>query len=516
MSVGCGVRAQGWAFFILFFLIGLSEGQALVFSRSRHIVPPGPSGYFSIERLIQLVNDKDITTVEQLLPLLPQDLRSRYVLMYRSRSLQKATFMEPRAILFEGDTSFIMSFNKENNIETIQYRPKERKWDFQEIIFRGGEKPLVSDVNPRKCLACHQGLNRTDIDPRPNWEPYNHWPGAYAGVDGETKSPFRSIRSFVDLLAPTDKQTPNDLEVEIPMLDRFLAEVKPTHPRYKYLGDFKARDILNFTDILLETNFYRVVRLATQTPDWDLYRDVFVDALFCNHPADWGDWEKRDVAALFLPPNLPQALIPIHKTRAAELAPQNQRNYYGRPKLADKIDILFDVRGIETSDWSTDFKSGGRLAQTDRFTTPNEAESQFEYVLLDSLGLTRETACSGARERLKKNEPAWSRVGRFAKVAADSEVRLREVAHSPGQKPLIERCISCHTSENSRAPKIPFDKPIELKAALSKTGYARGSLMDEIAFRLEDFADTETQMPPTGNTSPRSRIQLLKYLESLQ
>ncbi|MBY0384495.1 hypothetical protein K2X05_04985, partial [bacterium] len=82
--------------------------------------------------------------------LVPQEFFQNYVLMYRSRSLQDASYLMPRAIVFGRSAKFIMAFNGHekqkgyNNLEIIQYREKTQRWEFREITFSQYKPPVFS------------------------------------------------------------------------------------------------------------------------------------------------------------------------------------------------------------------------------------------------------------------------------------------------------------------------------------------------------------------------------------
>src|SRR5437879_3129073 len=71
--------------------------------------PPHTGGTLTYERLASVIRTKNLTSIEQVLAGLPEGFRDNYVLMYRSRSLQHASFNSPRVILAESDGSFVMT-----------------------------------------------------------------------------------------------------------------------------------------------------------------------------------------------------------------------------------------------------------------------------------------------------------------------------------------------------------------------------------------------------------------------
>jgi hypothetical protein len=131
------------------------------------------------------IEEGSVGSVGELLSRLPESFRSRYVLMFRSRSLQPASFESPRAILYGSDAKFVLAFSGahdalgSNVVETMQFDDETDRFRFREITFSpldetGGQgKAVVSEVNPEQCVVCH------GAPARPLWDAYPSWPGAY-------------------------------------------------------------------------------------------------------------------------------------------------------------------------------------------------------------------------------------------------------------------------------------------------------------------------------------------------
>ncbi|MCI0604299.1 hypothetical protein L0156_14975 [bacterium] len=107
--------------------------------------------------------------IEELLPLLPAAFRSRYVLVHASRSLQGATGMFPRVILFGLDARLILAFAGSpdlegyDSLETIEFDDEKKRFNFRRITFSSEThssktpvKPQISEPNPERCKMCHR------------------------------------------------------------------------------------------------------------------------------------------------------------------------------------------------------------------------------------------------------------------------------------------------------------------------------------------------------------------------
>ncbi len=160
----------------------------------------------SYEDLVGLVSAHDVRSIEELLPLLPQDYRSEFTLMHDSLSLQPSTFESPRVIMTGPRATLVIAFSSDpeafryNVLEIIQFREDgapgdppnpatpARGFEFREIVFSDLDPPgppAFGPANPPLCFSCHGGS-----DPRPNWEVYSQWPGAYGSSVDQVPLPF--------------------------------------------------------------------------------------------------------------------------------------------------------------------------------------------------------------------------------------------------------------------------------------------------------------------------------------
>ncbi len=181
----------------------------------------GPSGAaqarFDFESLRALIETERLTSVEQVVARLPEDLRANYTLVYASQSLQGASHDHPRAVLFGADAKLVLTFNGDpkqrhhDEIEILQYRDEQGVFELRSISFAQGVR--FSEKNPQLCLSCH------GASPRPIWGSYdyevrddNHWPGLY----GSTHDAPR--------LVPEERRA----------FERYR-ELAREHPRYRFL-----------------------------------------------------------------------------------------------------------------------------------------------------------------------------------------------------------------------------------------------------------------------------------------
>lgn len=484
----------------------------------------GARADFSVDNLQQILNsDTPPQTIEETLDRIGEQaprIYENFVLMYRSKSLQTSSFMHPRAIIYNTDASFLMTFNGHESqrgferLEMIQFKFIERKWELRELAQVDG-KLRLSDPNPRACIHCHQSPHRVVDDPRPNWEPYSRWAGAY-GSEGAHFNAYMGN----EIYRKEDDTHIADATRERLMLSAFLTWVQPGHPRYGRLKIPEVDQLLNkatdLTDMLAKLNFQRVMRLAqSDAPEhFAKVRNLFAGAMMCGkfyaQESDVSYWELRT-------PNSREEFVtePNYLMRSRRRVPEEvysldgedpvkitiEPEKYPNITVSESLYLLFEPFGIDISDWSMDFRTSGRLAFRERFGTPSNPGAQTAHAFRDYFPDIGARSC----EELAP-----------LAVAEAAQLRVLPVKAKVQQKPLIKMCISCHNGSEFSVPEIPFDNPGLLKFALQKEASNGRILLEEIRHRLSDHATDDERMP-LGPFKPslRDRSALIEYFESL-
>ena len=455
------------------------------------------------------IETRGARSVEDAIALLPASMREGgYVLMYRSRSLQHASPLAPRAILTSPSARLIVTFNGGgagvrggDALEVVQFRDDTQSFEFREIVFRAGLPPRFSEPNPRKCLECHQSPARKDVDPRPNWEPYNIWPGAYGSDSGGLSNPLRENSHFMSAKArPQDREFLAEQAREKEYLEAFR-KIANKHPRYRQLGAHDLRATVELTNRVASLNFMRVARLI-RSSDRAIYETYLpLLELMIQCPYD--------------PALAENALLQHHRQQSFARSPR----YAFWDTTTLRLETIFEPLGIDTSDWSMDFRTHGRFAFYERFGAAGNTEmmlgTAWSKVIPASerLGHLR---CEQLRPLVARSLQRYMKSGEpDRRFTAAKEARL---ASAPRADAVVARCARCHSahSEAEGVPPIPFDDPEKLKRALSRPGSRHGSLFDEILYRTSDVATRNEQMPPSNALTSAERDALLGYLSGLR
>jgi hypothetical protein len=223
---------------------------------------------FAYEDIVALIQGQNLTSVEQVLPALPEELRSNYTLMHDSRSLQSASVDAPRAILFGADGRLTCAFAGDpanpgfDSLECFQFREEQRAFDFRQIRFPTAANGLTQVVfsgsnqsadGKTKCTSCH------GADPRPNWDSYSVWPGAY-GADDDSIGKDPSLENDASHYAGFVARRSTDARY------RWLVQGPAATAPYMadYGGTIDSRPNLRFSDASNRMNALRVTRLLRQ------------------------------------------------------------------------------------------------------------------------------------------------------------------------------------------------------------------------------------------------------------
>lgn len=167
------------------------------------LVPSGieQSPLVSASQILNWVqgSSPEVKTVEELLQKLPEAYRTFFVLQYDSHSNHSSNDTHPRVIFFGPDAKLLVAFSGLpsdsffNTAEMIEYEPTTASYNFYSIHFEE-KAPNHVEVNPQDCLRCH------GFDPKPNWESYSLWPGAFGSLHDRVLPGTKEHHSFQEFL----------------------------------------------------------------------------------------------------------------------------------------------------------------------------------------------------------------------------------------------------------------------------------------------------------------------------
>jgi cytochrome c553 len=497
--------------------------------------PPGQAAGFNFASLQSLLSQQNIGSVEELIAALPAVQRNRYALVFESRSLQGATLENPRVILFGPDARFIVTFNGSSAqrgfrvVETMEFDDESREFRLRELQFpepaAGVDKVVVSELNPQRCARCH------GAPPRPVWDTFPLWPGAY----GERYRAKLSARERAGLSA-------------------FFAH-QATHPRYSQLlgakrfadpQTFRSSALSQYTGIpeeppnaelaiyLSRLQAQSIARQLVRQPAFDLYRyallgladnacgrlaDFYPDALWRTQRSGFERF-ARDTSVT----NARQTQLKATRAGIGDGAAVAAERTMGDNALVQLRFVAESALGISTQNWTLALEKG-----TYDFTMPPLPAQPLREALLAEVA-TRDpaiqdlshysTSSDGDRycSYLKRRSRAAltpSNDNAQGVAALDSAAPLAGAASTAAtiaRPAALQLCVSCH--ETGVAPLLPFSDPTQLMQQLHVRPSAHGALIDEIRFRLSAAAGAQ-HMPLGLNLSDADRESLGAYFEAL-
>lgn len=466
----------------------------------------------------QLKSTEDVLNwIEERYP----DFFTHHTLMQKSQSLQDASPLHPRAIVFAPNGQLVLTFNGHEHqsgfdrLELVAPDPDTKRFDFREITFSdsGAE---ISPPNPPKCARCHHSA------PRPIWEPYRRWEGAF-GFDDDfiaVNGPEHEKLKAFQVMAKTHARY-SFLKLAVP------GPVAPYAPELFY-NVFELRPNLQLTKILMRRNVQRLIhRLyeeqhsCTEVLEELLAMTSVECFLFSNHRNE-----------------LQGYLHPLFSYYEENVTPYDvQWHAHSNQSSVSNLAILH-ANGIDWSDWSlsmlpkywsvsvadgvstmSDFMAAQILSRLK--TRYPVLEEYFQIVSINDPTYAysplyeeirkiaqpahiqrRDLLCSvlasGVQERFTEEEFKDNIEDKcFAPLALKSATNDREAT--------LDMCSSCHSTAAAAAPHIPFDDQETLRS--------NPDLIQKIRARIAP--DHERRMPPDRPLDPREYRAIKNFLDEL-
>jgi hypothetical protein len=482
---------------------------------------PGHASELDFAHLQSQLQQQQVHSVEGLIALLPVSMRSHYVLLFASRSLQAASFENPRAILYGKDAQFIVTFNGHpqqrgfNAVEVAEFKPLTQSFELREIRFSADPNAPVeySAPDPPQCLSCHGAAVRT------LWDSAPLWPGAYGEryLQPLTAPEKAGIGKFLE-------QQPNNVRYRL-LLDaeRFgLRDLYIPGAHSRYDGNAVEPPNADFSRLLGDLNAHRIVAQLSSQPAFAAFQYALLGAA----EADCGALPNYLPAAARAAADAGLAQISARtqsaNARAALMRRQRLSTFADLPPTADSGHgaSLTELRylaehglGLSTRDWTLAIEQGSY-----DFSMPGPSVNSLAALLRERVLAQDPQLAELAAYRTHSPEDAYCNDLQRLSVRAlggpaTSSVRWGAVATPmlPASA-LLQACSSCH--EGPIAPALPFADPQALALRLHDDGYPHGELLDEIEFRLAPQSGP-AHMPLNENLDEPSRKALSQYLEAL-
>lgn len=241
---------------------------------------------FGYSDYMDIVNDPNTKTKADFLKRIPKDSLQKFTFIHKSLSLQQHGVSKetPRVMRFSNDGKFIITYTTNENssningIESIFFDDKTRRYHFLHTEFLTEDQitngvSSITEKDPKACMSCHGGL-----DPRPNWQQYQTWPGVYGEDDDQfkkSKDPrVASLDDYTSMLSKL-KDTPEISTLPWPHKDSNL------YPHYPYASfvkekNYNLRPNAHFTIASSRLNAQRIARKFQDNPIFEKVKWSFM------------------------------------------------------------------------------------------------------------------------------------------------------------------------------------------------------------------------------------------------
>lgn len=261
------------------------------------------------------------SNIADFVKLLPEGMRSNFLVMSESRSFQESTYEDPRILMKSENAGVIASFTGHgredglrgtDKLEFIVWNGPEARYDFYEVGFPAEDpykdpatltaaqrRPVVTQ-NPRSCLNCHgsavgtgdtvntngelkyvQGALGDKVldssNARPNWDTYNFWQGQLPFNRDTLFNDSEEARRYLALLKKMEG-TPIPGEERNPRLEALTPRISSSdlEKTLRDFGQFSIPDHNNFDgpgvslfDQSSRLNFCRIGQQLKKMPFYD-------------------------------------------------------------------------------------------------------------------------------------------------------------------------------------------------------------------------------------------------------
>jgi len=488
------------------------------------------------EEFIALIKNKNLTSIESLLPHLPLEMRSNLALVYDSGSQQGASYQNPRAILFTIKGHLAISFNEHadqrgfQKLDAMQWREDKKIFDCYEIDFE--KKPVAIHENPTECFLCHGGKDDARLR-RPILDSYQVWPQIYDSAEDLFSLNF-------DLGPDVPPQ---------PRVNRETAEWKKfaqsaqTHPRYRHLNldeyQFNLSKQLNHgvnarhSVRLMRMNLKRMANFIASQRNYRSIEPALVGALIgCDNIEEFF---PNDVAKT--PASLSDTYAEVQAYTNSEIAKQfdllmqyvadeelkyNQSDYqnpqqrYGKTAADARLQFVLQKIGLDLSSFSMSRIHAMGLV---------EKSYMFNGFTIDGSDLIHFLPLSP--EYSKARTYAWKERGENEQefngfcegLKKDSLKKFsNQVPFGNEKEPLQTgfevakvHCYDCHLQNHSGTKPFAISF-VDREKFQNKLRRDDSRLFKELQNRLADDAPVEIKMPPTHNLKLEQKNQLLQYI----
>jgi hypothetical protein len=500
--------------------------------------------------LLALIQSRNLHSVDEVIPMLPEDFRTSFTLMKSSQSRQKSTPLRPRAILFGGSANTVVTFGGDpnlpgyNDLEVMQFNDSLQSYELHEIRFSANEVHVSTKKEIHfRCSHCH------GEQPRPLYAAYRSWPHAYGSHD--------------DYMTEMQADELSDYEKfrgEVVKIPRFAAlfEKHQNDIIWPYSTSYETRTDSrepNFRLTLLLTINY-AKQLAQRVSQSKLFTQFKYSLLEDMTYSSTQIFSAREMKSMISDADIPkeelwtgtrqawikQALSQSHHLLRFFDVPYGSsgidpENYFGQQtntgvnlasrggKYSDAYLYSFLLRIVAKDDpvlWQHFLKSspltyppnGSDSTYADSLPSFQQALRQSglrdRFDTLSDAELEENAKKELAAHRLQLTTKKATTMARVAQVPSDSHFVARSILEKTG-------CIDCHSADSELGPLIAFSDA-KLFATQNHVAAQSGkSIVDRVRERISSN-DPSIRMPlgerPLEDSEAQALIEYLNFIST--
>ncbi len=416
------------------------------------------------QNFYQAVQSQTTTaSLENFLTKLPVEMKEKYVLVHDSGSLQSSSYENPRAILFNQDAKFIVSFNGDKAhrgyeaIESIAFNQDTKKFEFREIKFSENGAPELSEKNPEKCMSCH------GKEYAPRWDHYKTWQGVYGEMDDSiSQKEYTYLYNFMKSAETHPRyKVLKGLKQAFPFDEKIYQKAKTGNDPKSFVGVANRRLNKEFTFRLYYLNLQRIAEEISQKQEvLNEYQELHLYLLGqCYAP------QYKVIGIIPTEDDFKKVFTSIAK---------NSEDKNQQYQSSSMVAYLHSVSGITTKHW---YLNTERAKQKNAFTNG----MIFPEGLLASLLLKKmDPLFSPLFEEVKMNGVPVAKIkpGVCETLQPKAQVQAQKLMDKASSQPENENisqeatkvpalCLSCHVGSDAQRreraqgafpPILPFEK----------------------------------------------------------
>lgn len=311
-----------------------------------------------------LKTGKPLESIEQLIPLLPLELRKNFTFVYNSRSPFKASISAdfPRVILFSSDARYILTFtgNPEKPgydiLETLSFNDQKSEFELEAFTLPAARKRKdYGALDTQNCQRCH------GTDSRPIFDSYPLWPGFYGSIqdtfppNSVGKTELNNYQKFLSSNAKSGVYKDLIFTKDSPVSPFLNPQVFRSDKVEGNLNDFRFLPNTRLGMALTELNRKRIYRKLLSSPKF-IKKEKYILSRLLNCSVSQEKLNSETIEAQIGIENTDRRVrLGVHDDDASDFSLDMEEL-----KFIDSLTVIkwvADFSNVSFSDWSMAFES---------------------------------------------------------------------------------------------------------------------------------------------------------------